>query len=119
MPKCNCCHETKPETDFPISTNYTKKDGTQSITRRKTCKPCYAGRNRERQQNTSREEFKRLVGWPATMLAVFATVTAIYSHDYISQSNRTCVYKSIYGFHHVTIDAMKMCPLTWEFERDE
>ena len=118
MPQCNCCHEEKPESDFPISNKYERKDGTLSITRRKTCKPCFAGRYRKSKRERQREEFNRLVGWPATMLAVLFTVTAIYSHDYVRGTNRVCTYESVYGHHAVTIDAMKMCPLTWEFEID-
>ena len=55
---------------------------------------------------------RRLTGWLATLLIV----TGIYSHDYLSGRNRICFYESVYGTHAVTIDAMVMCPLTWEFE---
>ncbi len=49
-------------------------------------------------------------------LAALLIVTGIYSHDYISGRNRICFYNSVVGLHVLTIDAMNMCPLVWEFE---
>ncbi len=49
-------------------------------------------------------------------LILLLIVTGIYSHDYISGRNRICFYESVVGTHVLTIDAMNMCPLTWEFE---
>jgi hypothetical protein len=49
-------------------------------------------------------------------MAVLLIVTGIYSHDYVAGRNRLCFYESVYGSHAVTIDALQMCPLTWEFE---
>ncbi len=54
--------------------------------------------------------------WQMTFLAAFLIVTGIYSHDYVSGRNRICFYESVAGSHALTIDAMNMCPLTWEFE---
>ena len=50
------------------------------------------------------------------ILALLLIVTGIYSHDFVDGRNRICIYKSVYGAHAVTIDSMRMCPLTWEFE---
>jgi hypothetical protein len=51
-----------------------------------------------------------------TWLTLLTLVVGIYSHDYVSGRNRICFYESVYGSHAVTIDAMVMCPLTWEFD---
>lgn len=116
MKVCNCCQAEKHTTAFPICGKHRKKNGETVEYRRDTCKECFAGIERHRKQDRDREEFKRIVGWPATLLVMLLTVTAIYDHDYISGANRVCTYKSVYGNHAVTIDAMRMCPLTWEFE---
>lgn len=39
-----------------------------------------------------------------------------YTHDYLSGTGRVCFYETVYGERAVSIDAMMMCPLTWEFE---
>jgi hypothetical protein len=50
------------------------------------------------------------------MVLLLAVVVGIYKFDTVSGQNRICTYESVYGFHAVTIDALEMCPLTWEFE---
>jgi hypothetical protein len=54
--------------------------------------------------------------WLMTWLTLLTLVVGIYSHDYVAGRNRICFYESVYGTHAVTIDAMAMCPLTWEFD---
>jgi hypothetical protein len=61
--------------------------------------------------NTLRDKLKK-----AGLMAVLLIVTGIYTHDTLSGRNRICFYESVYGTHALTIDAMNMCPLTWEFE---
>ena len=103
MTICNNCGKEKPQMKFPkIEGGY-----------RKTCKQCYAGEQKTRELRKVHRQFNALVRWPAVVLTI---VTAIYSHDLIDGRNRICFYESIYGSHAVTIDAMNMCPLTWEFE---
>lgn len=117
MPKCKCCQKDKPIDDFPLCGKHTKKSGDTVEYRRETCRACFAGRERLRYREKQREEFRRLVGWPATMLGVtLAIVVGTFQYDSVSGRNRTCTYLSVYGYHSVTIDAMQMCPLTYEFE---
>ena len=102
MKACNCCGEEKPLCAYPKDRNGHKK----------TCKACYSGRQ------AVRNEFARNRKFNALIRAAFALVlvTGVYSHDYIKGRTRTCIYDSMYGSHAITIDAMQMCPLTWEFD---
>lgn len=98
---CNHCKKTKHHSQFP-RTHF-------------TCKECYAGKERMRQDSGRNKRFNDLIK-RCFVTFVMLVVTGIYSHDYISGRNRICIYESVYGDHAVTIDAMRMCPLTMEFE---
>ena len=102
MKKCICCGDLLPENAFP---KY-----------RRVCKSCYRGRDRLRVERKKNRAFNALVNWKVVLLLVI--VVGIYSHDYVKGQLRTCVYDSLYGQHSVTISAMRMCPLTYEFEID-
>ena len=103
--KCSCCQNDLPDKAFP-------KDGYGK--RRNTCKSCYNGNERTRSERRRNQAFNRLVGWKAALLLTI--VTGIFQYDSVSGKNRMCVYQSIYGYHTVTIDALQMCPLTWDFD---
>jgi hypothetical protein len=98
---CKCCGKTKPPHRFPD-----RKYGSD------TCKACYAGKERLRQECVKNARVSRLLRWPAPLLLV----VAIFSHDYVDGRNRICFYESIYGQHAITIDALRMCPLTIEVD---
>jgi hypothetical protein len=114
MPECKCCHNDKPEDDFPICGTHTKKNGEKKTYRREICRSCFNGDNRLRQREVQRDRIHRLLSWTAPVLLTI--VTGIYQFDSVSGRLRTCTYESIYGHHSVTINAMNMCPLTWTFE---
>ena len=40
--------------------------------------------------------------------------TAFLSHDYISGSNRICVYDDMGDEFYITVEAYELCPLTIE-----
>ena len=110
---CSCCGVSKDEaTDFPIAGHYKGEKK-----KRKICKACWAGKSRERDTPTKRRirEINRVIRWPVMALVL---VIGTYSHDYVSGRNRICFYETIYGEWAVTLDAMQMCPLTWEWEDD-
>lgn len=102
MKQCNTCLEAKPLSAFP-------KD---HYGHRHTCKACKSNRATVALEHKKNRAFNALLR--RSFLAVL--VTGIYSHDYIKGRTRTCIYDSMYGSHAVTIDAMTMCPLTWEFD---
>jgi hypothetical protein len=114
MRTCSCCGDEKPLDDFPQGNIYLTKSGEERRYRRKTCKECYAGKQRNVGRSKKRDQIARLIGWPA--VAALVLVTGIYSHDYIKGRNRICFYDSLYGSHAITIDAMNMCPISMEFE---
>lgn len=107
MPKrkvCNCCGQNRRLEFFP------RANGGY----RNTCKACYAGKERDRNQCSKNARIARLINWRVVALAVL--VIGTYTHDYVSGTGRICFYTTIYGERAVTLDAMRTCPLTWEFE---
>jgi hypothetical protein len=99
---CVCCKQNRKEEFFPMQNGY----------RRKVCKDCYAGKERNRVECQRNARISKLIRWGMASMIV----TGIYSHDFVKGTVRTCFYDSTHGIHAVTIDAMQMCPLTWEFE---
>lgn len=110
---CVCCAVDLPESSFAICGEHKTKRGETKLYRRKTCTDCYTGGNRDRAERQKNRKMSRLLAWPASVLVL---VTGIYSHDLVDGSNRICIYKSVYGSHALTISALSMCPVTWEFE---
>lgn len=86
---------------------------------RKQCRFCYAeiarknqfGRGETPEMKENRRFTKLMKTWTVALVVV-----AIYSHDYIDGRNRICFYDSMYGSHAITIDAMRMCPMTIEVD---
>ena len=115
MKKCSCCEQDKPIEEFANGGAYKTKNGEVKHYKRKTCKACYSGENREPSRRKEHKLFHQLTSWP-TIAAALLIVTGIYSHDYVKGRNRICFYESVVGDHAVTIDAMRMCPGTWRFE---
>jgi len=114
MRTCNCCSEELSETQFANGGSYVDKKGKQIYYKRKTCKQCYAGQNRNSGREARRDKIHSLLSWAAPLLLTI--VVGIYQFDSVSGRLRTCTYSSVYGYLSVTIDAMNMCPLTWEFD---
>jgi hypothetical protein len=112
---CNCCGQSKDIADFPVGNVYINKAGEVKTYKKKTCKPCYAGQNRNTGRERKRDKISRLINWPS-VAAALVIVTGIYSHDYLSGRNRICFYETMYGDQVLTIDAMNMCPISMEFE---
>ena len=111
--RCKCCGLEKSIGEFPNGKTYTQTNGEVRRYKRKTCRQCFAGTQRNIGRERKRDAFNRLVGWPAMVLTI---IVGIYQYDTLSGSNRTCFYSSAYGIHAVTINSMRMCPITWEFE---
>jgi len=95
---CSCCKQDKKLERFP-------KD-------RAVCKECWAGKQRNNYECAKNSKISQLLRWAVP----FIIVTAVYSHDFVKGSTRTCVYESIYGYHAMSINTLKMCPMTMEFE---
>ena len=102
MKQCRACLEEKPICAFPRD-----RDG-----HRHTCKACHSNRATLAAEHARNRKFNELL----RRSFVLMLVTGIYSHDYVKGRTRTCIYESMYGSHALTIDALRMCPLTWEFE---
>ena len=95
---CKSCGKRKPLDAFTST--------------RATCKVCRAVIERGAGEREANRAFNRLVRWPAVLLII----TGIYSHDYVDGLHRICFYETVYGDRAVTLRALQMCPLTWEFE---
>ena len=108
MKRCNCCQHEQPPIAFP-------EDGRGG--RKPTCKACYNGKERFRKDSHKHKAFNKIARWAIPTALIL--VTGIYSHDYVKGRNRICFYESVYGPHAVTIDALSMCPGTWEFDVNE
>lgn len=79
---------------------------------RAVCKTCYAGKERIRRECGNNAAISKLLRWPA----IFLVVVGVFRYDFVDGPSRTCVYETIRGLHSITIDAMRMCPMTMEFE---
>jgi len=114
MRRCSCCGEELREASFANGGKYVNKQGEKKHYKRKTCKLCYSGANRDSGREAKRDKIHSLLSWAAPLLLTI--VTGIYQFDSVSGRVRTCTYSSVYGNHSVSIDVMRMCPLTWEFD---
>jgi hypothetical protein len=94
---CKSCGESKIGSAFP-------KD-------RNTCRSCYAGNQRVRYECENNRRISKLLRWP-----VIAVIIGTLSYEYVSGHNRICVYDSVHGQFAITIDAMRVCPLTMEID---
>ena len=103
--KCKTCEEELPARHFGEYAPGKK---------RRSCKTCWNDRQNQGHVLKKRQEWVRLIGWPAVFMLVI--VTGILIEDKVRGSMRVCVYESIYGTHAVTIDSMTMCPISMEFE---
>ena len=100
---CNCCNQNRRYEFFPRANGR----------RRDTCKECYAGKQRDRSQCVKNRRIQRLINWGMGALVI---IIGTYTHDYVSGASRICFYTTVYGERAVTLSAVQVCPLTWEWE---